>query len=98
MSRLLLEGWTPRAVDGVTTAFDNTGPENDGVGTGSAVWVSGDWGYVVIGHRFNNAEAFDAALQALQLADEQTFAAATAGVPEAFLPTVEEDNAKLVGT
>lgn len=97
-SRMLLEsGWTPREVEGVTTAFDDATADPASAGNASAIWVSGDWAYVVIGHRFTSADDFDAALRSLRLTDGAGFEAAVTGALHASLATAEEEMAKASG-
>lgn len=88
--RLLMEGWTPRVIDGTTVAFDDRTADPESAGNASAIWVAGDWAYVVIGQRFTSGDEFVAAVEALRLGDEASFAAATADAATASLEPVDE--------
>lgn len=91
--RLLIEGWTPQEIDGTTVAFHDATADPESAGNASAIWIAGDWAYVVVGQRFTSGDDFAAALRSLHLADQATFGAATAGAAHGFFPTIEEDEA-----
>jgi hypothetical protein len=86
-SDMLLLGWTPRVVDGVTVAFDDQTADPASAGNASAIWVAGDWAYLVIGQRFTSPDEFATALAALHLTDPATFATATSTAMAADLDT-----------